>query len=73
MMEAYQELTSLYSYDINIINQKITEEVPTDINYSDDELGFLSYLPYFFSERPELSTEVRLGIKRAWEFIKTGD
>lgn len=72
MMNAYNELTTLYGYDINVINTKITEEDPTDINYSDDELAFLSYMPYIFAEQPVLQNEIQLSMKRSWEFIKTG-
>ncbi len=37
-LNAYNNLTNNYQYNINIINQKITQ--PSDDNYSDDELAW---------------------------------
>jgi len=46
-VNAYKNLTNNYGYHINIINAKIT--VPTDDNFSDDELLYLPYLTYLIA------------------------
>lgn len=43
-LNAYNDLVVNYAYNINIINQKITQ--PSDDNFSDDELAFLPYFLY---------------------------
>jgi hypothetical protein len=40
-LDAFSTLVNRYGYGINIINQKVT--VPNDDNFSDDELGWLSW------------------------------
>ena len=46
-INAYYYLVDNYGYNVNIINQKITQ--PSDDNFSDDELAFLPYFLYIFT------------------------
>jgi hypothetical protein len=70
LINAYYELVSEYDYNINVINQKITQ--PSDYNYSDDELAFLPYFTYLFSGRSEMQQEFILSITRAWGLARKG-
>jgi len=67
--KAYYDLVQNYDYNINVINQKITQ--PSDDNFSDDELAFLPYFVYIFSGRPEMNREFTLSIDRAWNIARS--
>jgi len=69
-MNAYNELCDKYAYNINVINQKITQ--PSDDNFSDDELAFLPYFTYIWAQQPEMQQEFQLSIERAWRIRKAG-
>merc|ERR1712137_258276 len=73
--DTFDLLAYRYGYGQNIINQKITD--PLDLNFSDDELAFLPYLLYLWTQRqwnlPEpypLQTELNLGLFRAWNQLQ---
>jgi hypothetical protein len=69
-MDAFNQLCDEYGYNINIINQKITQ--PSDDNFSDDELAFLPYFTYIWAQQPEMQQEFMLSIDRAWRVRKAG-
>jgi hypothetical protein len=73
--DAYRFLVEEHGYGINIVNSKV--EDPADVNYSDDELEFLAYLPYFFSLPylkgrdllPSISSYMASSMDRSFAFV----
>eukprot|EP01012_Entosiphon_sulcatum_P001335 TRINITY_DN10252_c0_g1_i1.p1 TRINITY_DN10252_c0_g1~~TRINITY_DN10252_c0_g1_i1.p1 ORF type:complete len:773 (-),score=92.28 TRINITY_DN10252_c0_g1_i1:8-2326(-) len=62
-LDAFNDLVDNHGYAINVINQKIT--LPSDDNYSDDELAFLPYHLYSWTGLPQMAVEFKLSIDRA--------
>ena len=72
---SYNYLAVKNQYNLNIVNAKIT--LPSDDNYSDDELTFLPYLTWIWAERqsPNVTFKVPLkpffdkSIERTWRIV----
>jgi hypothetical protein len=68
--DAMQQLVAQHEYDINVLNTKIA--IPTDDNYSDDELTFLPYWTYLMGNGSTLGNPFFTGIDRAFDIVKVG-
>jgi hypothetical protein len=68
-LDAYTELCALHRYDLNVVNQKITQ--PSDDNYSDDELAHLPYFTYLWSQRSDLDHFFFRSVQRAHRILRT--
>lgn len=67
-LDSFHDLVDNYGYGYNIVNQKITD--PPDYNYSDDELAFLPYFTYIWTNSTELKEFFDLSITRAWNLAR---
>lgn len=68
-MDAFNDLVNNYGYGNNMVNTKIT--IPNDINYSDDELIFLSYYTFFYAGGNKfLSEQFDVSLNRAWRIAR---
>lgn len=67
-LNAYQNLTQNYFYDINVVNAKITQT--TDDNFSDDELMYLNYHSYIWNNITTLSPYFDNSMMRSFSVIK---
>lgn len=65
---AIRNLKSAYQYDLNIINAKIA--IPTDDNYSDDELQHLPMYTYIASNGRELDETFYTCCDRTFQIVK---
>lgn len=67
--QTIKTLKSSYQYDLNIINAKIP--IPTDDNYSDDELQHMPIYTYLASNSRQLDDTFYLGCDRTFNIVKT--
>ncbi len=66
--QAATELIDKHGYAANTVGQKI-EWPPSEVNHSDDELGFLSYYPLTWMEREAGLRRIYVwSIERSWHY-----
>ena len=75
---AFDYLISVHHYDLNALNAKITQ--PSDVNYSDDELTFVTYLQFFWAGRRgtnplyhRLKETVWTSLKKTFDYVRVAD
>ena len=66
--DAIKTLKTVHQYDLNIINAKIP--IPTDDNYSDDELQHLPLLTYIVSKSTSLDDTFYISCDRTFNIVK---
>ena len=77
----FESLRDIHGYARSMVNCKVTQ--PTDINFSDDELTFMAYLPLAFSGRPSavmqtnplfqsVASLAESSVTRTWRLVKRG-
>jgi hypothetical protein len=65
---AFANLTDNYLYDWNLVNTRITEV--DDVNFSDDELMFMSYLGWAWCNSSLSSPQFASSLQRSWNLVR---
>lgn len=69
-LDAYREVSGPMGYVSNVLSIG-DDSNPSQINYSDEELAFLSFYPLLKAEtNPELRQEYQLALSRLWQRVR---
>jgi hypothetical protein len=70
ILDAYRRIGSDLGYVQNVV--RYTDEKPQEINYSDEELAFLSFYPLLDSESdPELHRQYQTALTKLWQRVRS--
>jgi len=70
ILDAYRRIGSDLGYVQNVV--RFTDEKPQEINYSDEELAFLSFYPLLDSESdPELHRQYQTALTKLWRRVRS--
>ena len=70
ILDAYRHIGGDLGYVQNVV--RYTDEKPQEINYSDEELAFLSFYPLLDSETdPELHRQYQTALTKLWQRVRS--